>query len=221
MAILIDGYNLLYGSGILARGIGPRTLERARTALLNFLAESLEPDEIAHTIVVFDAESAPPGLPRHAVHRGVAVRFAEVGHIADDLIEELILADSTPRRLTVVSSDHRLQKAARRRKARAVDSDVWHREIVRRRNEGSGRPESESIKPGGTVSEDEIAYWLATFGLDDRAGAPEAAGAHETPDAHDAPLDDDVDFDDADLGNLDLDNPFPPGYGEDITDDDL
>ena len=42
MALIIDGYNLLHASGILGRGIGPGGLERSRSALLNFLAESLD-----------------------------------------------------------------------------------------------------------------------------------------------------------------------------------
>jgi len=32
-------------------------------------------------------------------------------------------------------SDHRLPRAARHRKAKAVDSDVWYAEIVRRRQQ--------------------------------------------------------------------------------------
>ena len=38
-------------------------------------------------------------------------------------IEELIRKESAPRRLTVVSSDHRVQRAARRRKA--MRSTPW------------------------------------------------------------------------------------------------
>ncbi len=43
MALLIDGYNLMHVAGIVGRGVGPGGLERSRLALLNFLAESLEP----------------------------------------------------------------------------------------------------------------------------------------------------------------------------------
>ncbi len=75
---------------------------------------------------MFDAADAPPGLPRTLEHRGLTVRFAAKSGSADELIEELIRADSAPRRLMVVSSDHRLQRAARRRKATAIDSDVWY-----------------------------------------------------------------------------------------------
>ena len=114
-----------------ADGAGPGGLERSRLALLNFLAESLEPAEMPRTTVVFDAREAPPGPAADAGdHRGLTVRFAARDDDADTLIEELIRADSAPRRLTVVSSDHRLQRAAHRRRARAVDSDVWYAEVV-------------------------------------------------------------------------------------------
>ena len=64
-------------------------------------------------------------------HQGITVCFAEQYAEADDLIEELIRLDSMLRRLVVVSSDHRLQRAARRRRAKAIDSDVWYAELIR------------------------------------------------------------------------------------------
>ena len=133
MSLVIDGYNLLHASGILGRGIGPGGLERSRTALLNFLAESLDKRQLARTTVVFDAREAPPGLPRTIEHQGITVRFAARGSDADQEIEQLIAKHSAPRRLTVVSSDHRLHRAARRRQAKAVDSDQWYADVVRRR----------------------------------------------------------------------------------------
>ena len=104
---------------------------------MNFLAESLDPRKLPRTTVVFDAHDAPRGCREVLEHRGITVRFAAQYEEADDLIEELIDADSAPRRLVVVSSDHRLQRAARRRRAKAVDSDVWYAELLRARRERS------------------------------------------------------------------------------------
>ena len=229
VAILIDGYNLLHGSGILPRGVGPATLERARAALLNFLAESLEAGEVPQTTVVFDAAAAPPGLPRLVEHRGLKVRFADAGQSADDVIEELIRLDSTPRRLTVVSSDHRLHRAARRRKATPIDSDRWYHEVRERRSArgappDAGKPASQS-KPGFTVSEEETAYWLTQFGLDAESRATDhdhstQHSAHHDRDADTERADEDPDFEAADSDESGYD-PFPPGYGEDVTEDDV
>ena len=85
--------------------------------LLHFLVESLAPGQLAQTVVVFDAHDPPPGLPRVVQYYGLTVRFAVKYESANALIEELIQADFTPKKLTVVSSDHRIQRAAQRRKA--------------------------------------------------------------------------------------------------------
>lgn len=173
MTLLIDGYNLLHASGILGRGRGPGGFERSRLALLNFIAESLPAETVAKTTVVFDAAHAPPGMPRVLNHRGLCVRFAVSHADADSLIEELIRADSAPRQLLVVSSDHRLHRAARRRRAQAVDSDRWYAETVRRRRE-STRKTPVIAKPAALPGADEVAYWLAQFAdeaVDEQADA--------------------------------------------------
>jgi predicted RNA-binding protein with PIN domain len=193
MSLLIDGYNLLHASGILGRGIGPGSLERSRNALLNFLAESLDPAELARTTVVFDAREAPPGLPRVTTHRGIKVQFAEPGSDADQVIERLILADSAPRRLTVVSSDHRLHRAARRRRAKAIDSDQWYAHALRQRI-NRVRSKSPGLKPNDLPDDREVRFWLRQFGLESTEG-----DATEPPNETASPG-----------------SPFPPGYGEDI-----
>jgi len=171
MPILIDGYNLLHASGILGRGIGPGGLERARRALLNFLVESLEEAELAKTIVVFDARDAPPGLPRLTAHRGVSVHFAPKGSDADEAIEQLILEDSAPKRLVVVSSDHRLHRAARRRKATPIDSDIWYHQVLRGRIQRA-RTTPNGPKPPPPPTDYEVRFWLKQFGMEELSDVP-------------------------------------------------
>jgi predicted RNA-binding protein with PIN domain len=171
MALIIDGYNLLHVTGLGGRGAGPGGLERSRLALLSFLAASIDHAELAGTTVVFDARHAPAGLPRTLAHRGMTVRFAAGYESADELIEELIRADSSPRRLTVVSSDHRLHRAARKRRARAVDSDVWYAEMERRR--AAVAPEQLPAKPTDLVPS-ELEFWLKLF--DDESDRPRSEG---------------------------------------------
>jgi predicted RNA-binding protein with PIN domain len=164
MPIIIDGYNLLNVVGITGRGMGPGGLERARQALLNFLAESLEAKEIAKTIVVFDSREAPWGLPRTVLHRGLSVQYASKYPDADCLIEELIQKESAPRQLTVVSSDHRLQRAARRRRARAVDSDVWYAEILHARRVRQEKSQEAPAQPPVPLLPEDVQYWIEQFG---------------------------------------------------------
>jgi predicted RNA-binding protein with PIN domain len=154
MALLIDGYNLLHAAGIFPAG-GPPTLERARLALLDFLVERLPVKEVSRTTIVFDAAQAPPGLPHEIEHRGLAVRFARRGGSADDLLEELIAAEPDPRNLTVVSSDHRVQRAARQRGARFIDSDAWKAELLTSsaagRDAAGNRPAADFDKPAADI----------------------------------------------------------------------
>jgi len=165
MATLIDGYNLLHAMGLLGRDYGPGGLEKARRAMLGLLAASLAEDEARRTTVVFDAAAAPAGAPREFSYKNVAVRFAANHEEADTLIEELILADSAPRQLVVVSSDHRLQRAARRRRATALDSEVFLDNLLRsRRPHPAPAPDPDlTAKQHGRSSEADTEFWLREF----------------------------------------------------------
>ncbi len=202
MMILIDGYNLLHAIGIAERTVGPGTLDRARKALLGFLTKFLDASERASTTIVFDSQDAPPGLPREYHHDGMTVRYATGYESADELLEELIQTAPTPRQTTVVSSDHRVQRAATRRRAKAVDSEVWY-EAVRAPRATSTTPSPPTPhKPHHTLSDAEVDHWLAEFGdivIDELIPNTETLSESEVPQL--------------------IDNPFPPGYGEDLLEE--
>lgn len=176
MSLIIDGYNLMHAAGIIALGAGPGSLERSRLALLNFIAETVDESELATTTVVFDAAAAPPGLPRTLLHRGVTVQFSSGYNDADELIEELIAKSTSPRRLTVVSSDHRLHRAARRRKAQAIDSDRWHAQVIAQRNQPRHDRPTAPQKPSTPVAMSEVEFWLKKF--TDEPQSPAGDKAH-------------------------------------------
>ncbi len=223
--VLIDGYNLLHATGIVARGIGPGTLERARVALLGFLAASIEPEQLPRTTVVFDAAGRVPGLPREANHRGLKVLFAAGYADADALIEQLIRSHSAPRQLTVVSSDHQIQRAARRRRARAVDSGAWYAELVARRRSASADMVETSARPPVPLLAEDVDYWLRQFGGEEAIEAwletnvkREAPPHGENPTASEPPLGGSPDKPSGTEADS-LANPFPEGYGEDLLDE--
>ena len=112
---LIDGYNLLHAMGLLGAAKGaPNALAAARLDLLDRL-HALFGDASAQLTVVFDARRVPRrGLPE-LEYGGIHVRFAQRQE-ADDLIETLVQNEPSPKSLTVVSDDHRIQVAARRRR---------------------------------------------------------------------------------------------------------
>ncbi|HEX5471502.1 MAG TPA: NYN domain-containing protein [Lacipirellulaceae bacterium] len=163
MAVLIDGYNLLNATGIFAEA-GPGTeLHRTRLALLNFLADSINKRERSATTIVFDAAGAPPGLPRTITHAGMTIHFARRHSDADEMIEDLLEECAAPRSLLVVSSDHRVQRAARHRGASFIDSEQWYTDLLAARRQPQANADDALAKPTGKPTADELAYWLGEF----------------------------------------------------------
>jgi predicted RNA-binding protein with PIN domain len=161
MACVIDGYNLLHAMGILGGRTGPMVLRKARLGLLGLL-RSAYGDEASTVTVVFDAADAPPGVPAEQEYKGIHIRFAVHQEEADDLIEALIRQDSAPRQLTVVSDDHRIQKAARRRRCTLLGCTEYLEWLDKHRRERRQPPSREPVKPE-VVSRDEAQHWLQEF----------------------------------------------------------
>lgn len=178
MSLLIDGYNLLHATDV--SGVGPLagTLEGAREALLRRLAEKLSASQRRRTTIVFDAAGAPPGLPDRYACDGIDVRFARGFADADAMIEHLLEHWPGPKGLTVVSSDHRVQRAARGRGAKYTDSGLWYAELLRRRKGG----ESATQRPAAPLEPPE--YWVEQFSdqqLLDEIARHDAAAAAAKP----------------------------------------
>ena len=160
MTLIIDGYNLLHASGVFGEDRGPRGFEQSRVALLDMLLDLLG-DQAASTIVVFDAARAPDGLPSRLTHGGIRVWFAREYPDADSLIEELVENDDAPSSLMVVSSDRRLQVAARRCRATAISSEEW---LLTKRQERRDRRRPRDVKPPEPSPAD-VEGWKKYFGL--------------------------------------------------------
>lgn len=161
MALLIDGYNLLHVTGLIGS-----TFEASRAALLNFLAAALDTAERSRTTIVFDAAEAPPGLPSEYTVAGIQVYYARGYESADALLEELIAAHHTPKKLTVVSSDRRVQRAAKKRKALAVESHAWyHQAADRLQGRRKGKVDLPDVKPDVPLTPGEVAVWMRVFGV--------------------------------------------------------
>lgn len=125
IVLLIDGYNLIAPVAAPGRGGTDRWLEEERRRLIHRLTTHLPPHVLCRTCLIFDAKNAPKGQPSTFNQNGMTIRFAVDYDEADDLLEELIRSHDTPKQLSVVSSDHRVQTAARRRRAGFFDADVW------------------------------------------------------------------------------------------------
>lgn len=187
--LIIDGYNLLHAAGLARASYAPGDLQRQRHQLLVRLAKSLSTEECQRCTVVFDAIEAPTGLDREFQHDGIAVQFAEPGHEADEVIEDLVARHSAARNLIVVSSDHRLHRAARQRRATPLDSEAFLARLSRQTAANSpagrsGAPHDNSAKPA-PPSDPAVAQWLRDFGpIDIEALArEEETSSHVTTDS--------------------------------------
>lgn len=120
---IIDGYNFLHAARMIPRSVGPGTLQRSRRYLLRFLERRLTSRERTNTTVIFDVHQTKDEVPPTESFAQMTIINAVNYPDADTCIEELIAKHSAPKQLIVVSADHRLHRAARKRKSTPIDSE--------------------------------------------------------------------------------------------------
>jgi uncharacterized protein len=161
---VVDGYNLLFHLGLFDRRGGAHALETARERLLDYLKPAFGDDEAT---VIFDSGRSTKSVPSAEHHQGLHVQYAGRGQEADDVIEELIAHSASPQNLVVISNDHRLQVAARRKGARSWSCDDFL-DFKNARPKSPAEPlEADRAAP---PSRAEVQHWLEEFG--DLAGDP-------------------------------------------------
>ncbi len=203
MDLIIDAYNLIFQCGLEGPQRNPASITKSRNRLLQLLSSLLPAEQLAHTTVVFDAKRLPKQESQIESHkRGIRVLFAVGYESADEMIEELIAAHSHPKDLLIVSSDHRIQNAATRRKAKAIDSDVWLDKIENQHARDTDQAtESKTSQPQQTRthkrvdSETKSLDWQAEFGIDNQQASDELVREIETELGLHGPDTDDVEQD--------------------------
>lgn len=163
MRTLIDGYNLMHAAGLMERRFGPDGFRKVRHRFLNDLACRLGPEESRQTTIVFDAHHHPRHLGAVEGHKGLTVLFAVGYEDADSHLEDLIKHHSHPKSLCVVSSDHRVRDAARRRGAQPLESDEFLDRLDRPRPHIMTMPRRRRLEndPSQAAERD---HWLREFG---------------------------------------------------------
>lgn len=157
----------MHAAGLARANYGPGDLARKRTELLYEVTRRLSIEERKRCTVVFDAIDAPRHRTNRFRREEMLVLFAEPGHEADELIELLIAQHSSPRQLKIISSDHRLQTAVRRRRGAAIDSEQFLKRPIL-----TDRPIKMPKGPQDKTSNhsnSELRFWMAEFGEIDPA----------------------------------------------------
>lgn len=169
MTFLIDGYNLMYFAGKLTRNLPRGRLEANRLAILDWVAEQINGRSVGDQFLfVFDARNATGPTPE-TTHRGLRLRYTH-DHTADDEIEEFITRASRPSDITVVSNDHRLQRAGRRAGCQVMTCDEFLEWLLSRPKPVSSAsdPPAAPDKPPDSPNPAEIEEFLRVFSPPDR-----------------------------------------------------
>lgn len=111
--------------------------------------------------VVFD-RGAPGNVSSWTPRGGVTVHFAPSGVTADEILIRRIQAERNPRGLVVVSSDRRVQEAARRRGATVWPAPEFLAYMQRQLGAQLSAQAAEKEKPE-EVNEGELQYWMKLF----------------------------------------------------------
>jgi predicted RNA-binding protein with PIN domain len=131
MLWIIDGYNLMHQWSPLPKTHRSSAFQRHRQKFLDWLTDQRArycPEDQLE--VVFDAVEAPR-VSKPQLYKGLHVFYAHKMH-ADHWIEERLVSLCNRQAVTVVSSDHQVQRIAQRRGVRWMECDVflerWSRE---------------------------------------------------------------------------------------------
>jgi uncharacterized protein len=170
---VIDGYNLMHAIGYLTGHVKPTALAYARRRLQEYLCAAFGADA-NQVVLVYDAPNAPPKIAREDTYKGMTILLTLGKQEADDLIEAFLAQHPEPRRLAVVSNDHRLQTAARRAGAQAMTCGEFLDLLDHRRPEQSAQKRDCTDKKE-QLSKEEIQEWMLEFtGLENEPDLKEA-----------------------------------------------
>jgi len=155
---VIDGHNLLHAIPKIDEGAASINDEQLCRIISNYMKLTAQTAEI-----IFDGVG-PRDKSGFDNINGLEVSFAGLGTDTDSVIEDKIRASTAPKRLIIVSSDRRLRKAARTRKAASIKSDNFWNNINKQLNKK--RPKKEPGAKRHGLSDSETKQWLDYFGLE-------------------------------------------------------
>jgi predicted RNA-binding protein with PIN domain len=155
---IIDGHNLLWAIQEADDGsesISDVQLCRIVGRYLKLIGEKGE--------IIFDG-TGPRDKSGFEDISNLEVFFAGLNTDTDTVIEDKIRANTAPKRLSIVSSDRRLRRAAQARKATAVKSEVFWHNLQKQLSRKKGIREPAAKRQG--LTDGETKQWLEFFGLE-------------------------------------------------------
>ena len=158
MPVIIDGHNLLWSIQKASEDFEAVSDIQLCKILGRCFMLTGEKGEI-----IFDG-TGPPDKSGFDNISNLEVSFSGSATDADTVIENKIRANTAPKGLIIVSSDRRLRKAARARKATPIKSEVFWGNLQKRLSRRKAVDEPRAKRHG--LNESETKQWLKFFGLE-------------------------------------------------------
>ena len=163
---ILDGYNIIQSGPdvLLASG----TLEKKRDFLLELVSGFLKgvKGPVAATVVFDGPESAPymNGGASASFCRGVNILFSE-GRTADERIEELVLGNTKPDELVIVTNDKGIRRRLGGTGARVMEVAEFVKKLLPREERGAVRAGNPAeADAADSINEEFTDLWLKNKG---------------------------------------------------------
>ncbi len=161
MALLIDGFNLIYKFPDLEACMYESNLDGAKKGLINKLKEYKAIRKKEKIRIVFDGKKKPSDSTRVEKSGPIEIFYSHELS-ADYLIKQFIKQDKNPRMVTVVTSDKDIIFYVNRFRAKVMTSEdfaaMWNKTIEEHYT--SRVPEKDE---NPEISEDEVKFWEKMF----------------------------------------------------------
>ncbi len=156
MPLIIDTYNVLHTTGILP----PEMAGIDVGGLIQLISAS----RYRSQLVTLVCDGTGPMPSSAGLGKLIAVRFSGPNREADDLILELVKTATDRRRITVVTSDRAVAKAARAKRCDTLSSPAFLEHLLA---DAGSKPRSRPDRPTGPLDEQGVDHWIKEFGLDE------------------------------------------------------
>ena len=156
--LLVDAYNVLHVTGVL-----PPELSGLEAP---DLADLVAASRWGRHQAVLVCDGTKPKDVRAAERGHVRVSYAGGGVSADSAIARLLEESSHPRRMTVVTNDREVQRAARRRGAKVLGAEAFLRQLALDAARTPRTRRAVGKRDPGPLTDRQVDAWLRYFGLE-------------------------------------------------------
>jgi predicted RNA-binding protein with PIN domain len=156
--LLVDAYNVLHVTGVL-----PPELSGLEAP---DLADLVAASRWGRHQAVLVCDGTKPKDVRAAERGHVRVSYAGGGASADAAIERMLEESSHPRRITVVTNDRAVQRAARRRGASVLGAEAFLRQLALDAARAPRTRRAVARRDPGPLTDRQVDAWLRYFGIE-------------------------------------------------------